>query len=161
MDNKRGQIFGMSFRTIFSIILIIVFLAVAFIAIRYFLNIGDCTRVGFFYRDLQEEVDNIYFGGQVVDKEFKINLPSGIRRVCFANLSEPITNFVDYADMDAGNLNHNIFLVPFQKACDLGSNKIKHINMTEITLKDNPWCVDVTRNLRLKKEFYDKYVRIE
>ena len=159
--NKKGQIFGMSFTTIFSILLIIAFIIIAFIAIRYFLGIGECSEVGLFYRDLQEEVDDIYFGGQVVDKGFEIKLPSGIGKVCFANLSEKITNQEDYSAMDAGNKNHNVFLVLFQKACNLGSNKINHINMTEITKNSNPWCVDVSRELRLKKDFYDKYVRIE
>jgi hypothetical protein len=39
--------------------------------------------------------------------------------------------------------------------------KIEHINITKITETRNPYCVDVSRDLILKKGFYDKFIMVE
>ena len=73
-QNTMSLPFGM----IFSIILIVVFIVVAFIAIKHFLDIGDCAKVGQFYGELQKKVDDAW-RSQESSFEISISLPSGLR----------------------------------------------------------------------------------
>ena len=82
---------SMPFGIIFSIFLIVVFVVIAFIAVGYFLDIGRSSGVGMFYREFQDAVDEA-MGGQFSEAVFAIDLPDGVKQVCIANLSEPITN---------------------------------------------------------------------
>jgi len=160
---KKGQILGMSFGVIFAIFMILVFIALAFIVIGHFLDIGECGEVGNFYEDLQKEVENV-MQQQYHESEFKINLPSGIERVCFADLSAQITGFdEDYEEIEIYEFkNANIFLIPPEKSCEgLENNLIKHIDIEKIIKDRNPYCIDVERQLKIKKGFSDKAVTIE
>jgi len=149
------------FNFIFAGFLIVVFIVVAFIAARAFLSTGQCYRVGIFYDDLQGKVDEAWHS-QKSDFEFEVNLPSGIERICFANLSADITGLSsDYnAIRDYYLEDANLFLIPVEKACDMGWKKIEHINLSKIILNRNPYCVDVGNKLVIKKDFYDGAVRI-
>jgi hypothetical protein len=162
MKNKKGQqAVGMSFGMIFAIFLIVVFVVFAFIAIRFFLDMGDKTGVGEFYIDLQDSVDRS-IQGQSSDKSFDVNLPSNIEKICFGNLSAPITNDPDYQIIkyyDDGS--SNVFLVPPEKAQNLESKKIKSIDIANITSEDNPYCISVKDGLRIKKEYSSRLVIIE
>ena len=161
--NKKGQqVMGMPFSMIFAIFLIIVFIVIAFIAVKSFLDIGRTSGVGMFYDELQDAVSDA-MGGQSSEASFKIDLPSNIKRVCFANLSATITNsgpeydsIKNYDVYDA-----NVFLVPPEYAQNMQWKLIKYINITKITLNKNPYCVDVDNGLKIKKGFYDKLVWVE
>lgn len=161
--NKRGQqSVGMSFGMIFAIFLIIVFVAIAFIAIKSFLDLGGSAEVGLFYDDLQGAVDNA-LRSQESDRSFSISLPSGIEKICFANLSASITNpgpdydeIRDYVVYDA-----NTFLIPPEKAQGMQWKNIDRLNITNITGEFNPYCVEVDVGLKIKKDFYDRLIRIE
>ena len=89
------QTMGIPFGLIFAIFLIVVFIVIAFIAVRHFLDIGSCSETGLFYDSLQKKV-NEALSSQLSDFKFDINLPSGIQKVCFGNLSADITNTEDY-----------------------------------------------------------------
>ena len=90
-------------------------------------------------------------------------MPLGITHVCFANLKGDITgeglfysqikNFEFY---DA-----NTFLIPPEKASGYEWDLIEHLKLEEITRNSNPYCVSVSKDLRIKKDFYDKEVIIE
>jgi len=80
---KRGQL-QLSFGMIFSIILIIVFIAFAFYAIMKFLDIKDTALIGKFQNKLQKDVDKIWKGQQGSQKVEYI-LPNKIEAVCFVN----------------------------------------------------------------------------
>ena len=56
---KKAQI-KLSFGMIFSIILIIVFLAFAFYAIKVFLGIQNTAQIGKFISDLKSDVDRVW-----------------------------------------------------------------------------------------------------
>lgn len=161
--NKRGQqLMGMPFSMIFAILLIIVFVVIAFIAMGYFLDIGRSSGVGIFYRELQGAVDEA-FSSQSSEMNFDIDLPSKIKYVCFANLSARITN--RGADYDAIKnydvYDANVFLVPPEYAQDMQWKFIEYINITKTTLNKNPYCVDVKDGLKINKGFYDKLVWVE
>ncbi len=160
---KRSQhILGLPFSVLFSIFLIVVFIVVAFIAMGYFLDWRDCVGVGQFYEELQNKVDGAW-ASQSSDFEYEIDLPGGVDRVCFANLSASITGDVeDYEQIrDYYVYEANLFLLPAQEACNMPHKLIKHINISVIIENSNPYCVDVSENLRIKKDFYDGLVRVE
>ncbi len=163
VKNKKGQqTMGMPFGMIFAIFLIVVFVVIAFMAVRSFLDLGESASVGVFYQDLQKAVDNA-IQGQESSSNFVINLPKDIKEVCFANLSAKITN--PGADYDAIRnydvYNANTFLVPPEKAQNMQWKNIERINVTKISAVKNPYCVKVGDGLKIKKGFYDRLVLIE
>jgi len=153
---------GLPFGVIFAILLIVVFIAIAFIAIGGFLDIGKSASVGLFYEELQKNVDNAW-NGQSGEFDFEINLPKGVEEVCFANLSNTITNNNEkYRELRNYDLYEaNIFLIPAGEAQGMEWKLINHIDIDKITATKNPYCVPVDRDLRIKKGFYDKLVIIE
>lgn len=163
---KRSQhTIGLPFGIIFAIFLIIVFIVIAFIAVNHFLDIGECAEVGGFYDELQGEVNEAWIS-QSSDKSFEIDLPSGITRICFANLSAPVRGNGgvggDYDEIKNYELYEaNLFLIPLGKACNMAYKNIKHLDIEKMTRDKNPYCVDVSRDLRIKKDVYDKLVFVE
>ena len=163
MENKKAQqVMGMPFGMIFAILLIIVFVVIAFIAVGYFLDIGKSSGVGMFYRELQNAVNDAY-SGQSSEMNFDIDLPSNIKFVCFANLSKEITNRgVEYdAIKNYDVYNANVFLVPPEYAQNMQWKFIKYLDITKTTLVKNPYCVNIEDGLKINKGFYDKLVWIE
>jgi hypothetical protein len=160
---KRGQqMMGMPFGMIFSIILIVVFVVIAFIAVGSFLDIGKSAGVGLFYTELQDAVDNSW-RGQSSETTFKINLPSEIKTICFSNLSSKINGEQEYYDQikNYDVYEANTFLIPPENAQQMQWKLIKHLDIEKITVEENPYCVSTSQNLKLKKGFYDKLVSIE
>lgn len=78
---KKGFL-EISFGMIFSIILIIVFLAFAFFGIKKLLDVQETATIAKFKSDLQNDVDKMWTGPLgSVDKTYK--LPRKIDGVCF------------------------------------------------------------------------------
>ncbi len=154
---------GLPFGLIFSIFLIVIFIAVAFMAGKSFLDISTCSKVGLFYEDFEREVDLVWKGGKV-EKEIEIGLPSGIKKICFGNLSEGISITNDGEEYE--NLYHlgyykaNIFLYPQQKACDMPYKYFKHLDIANITSEQNPYCIEANAPIKISKGIYDKLVKI-
>lgn len=162
MKKRAQQSTEMPFGIIFAVFLIVIFVIIAFNATKSFLDVGKCSSVGMFYEELQTEVDKVW-SSQSSEQNFSMKLPSGITKICFANLSNTITNKgEDYNSISIYDFQDaNVFLLPAGKTCDMQYKKINHINITTTTSKKNPLCIDVTRPLKLKKGFYDKSVTIE
>ena len=161
--NKRGQqVMGMPFSMMFAIFLIVIFIIVAFMGIRFFLDFGRSADVGLFYEELQKAVDDAW-AGQTSSDSFDINLPDAIQRVCFANLSEEITaNLEEYDYIEIYEFRiGNTFLVPPGDAEGMQYKQIEHIDIARIIEDENPYCVDAGDRLMIKKDFYDKLVWIE
>jgi hypothetical protein len=85
--NKERGVAGqtqLSFSMIFSVILIIVFIAFAVYGITKFLCVNKVAQVESFKRDFQINIDNMWKstqGSQAVD----YSIPKQIKQVCFAN----------------------------------------------------------------------------
>ena len=150
--NKRGQI-DISFGMIFSIILIIAVVGVAFYVINNFIELKKCTEIGLFYDDLNKYIDKAW--QSTIHKDtFKSTLPSGIDLVCFGDLNQaPVENYKEEYDSLSrtfiNNKEKNVFLYPVQKACDasLSSLKLEHIK------SDNFFCIPVIDSkIELKTE---------
>ena len=164
IKNKSGQhTVGLPFSVIFSIFLIVVFIVVAFIAVKHFLDIGECAGVGQFYDNFQGKVDEAWVSQQFSESEYKIDTASGIKKVCFANLSAQISDeespeYLEIKDFEFYEV--NTFVIPSQKSEGLPYKNIKNIDINRITETRNPYCVDVSRGLRIQKGIYDKFVLI-
>jgi len=147
MVNKKAEgPIGMSFSMIFSIILIIFFLIVAFIAIKSFLSTKDCAQVGIFINDFQTEVDNAW-ASQKNRYEFSTVLPTDVEYICFGDFSKPLTGPHKDIGEDLSvyeGTNDNMFFYPRTSACEMSTKKILHINLVEMISTENPYCIAVT-----------------
>jgi hypothetical protein len=168
---KKGQsIFGMSFGTIFSIIVIIAIVVVAFIAIRHFLSLNRCSQVGFFYDDFEDKVQSVWTSGGAEDS-FTGSLPSSgilnseISEVCFGDLTkrgdgdeayEEIGNeLAEYYRRD--DLGSNVYIYPPEDVCIPHKNvRCRNDKSNCITTDPEFFCVqvdsgEVTVDLSLRK----------
>lgn len=160
---KRGQqMMGMSFGMIFALFLIIIFIAAAFVGIQFFLDFGRASGVGLFYQDLQDSIDDAWMS-QSSSARFDMDLPSGVKSVCFANLSATITNRGDEYEYikDFYVYEANVFLIPPGAGEGMEWRMLKHLDIEKITETKNPYCVGVVDGLTIKKDFYDKLVWVE
>ncbi len=85
-SDKKAQM-KLSFGMIFSIILIIIFVALAFYVIYKFVGIQKNAEIGIFVDNLQGEVDKMWKSSKG-SKELEHALPSKITDVCFTDTSE-------------------------------------------------------------------------
>jgi type II secretory pathway pseudopilin PulG len=115
---KRGQM-QISFGVIFSIIIIIFTIAIAFYVISYFLKLQRCTNLELFYKDLETKVDKAWYGTESRET-YKAAIPSGVDYICFGNLSQPpessYTNQYDILKTYR-NFPANVFVYPIQGSC--------------------------------------------
>ena len=121
-NSKRGQV-KLSFGMIFSIILIIIFLAFAFYAIKIFLGIQDSTQTKKFINDLKSDIDRVWKSTES-SEEKEYSLPKKIDAVCFT-------------DDDYENLY-------FQADKYFEGGQIEHIDILEITSSEDPYCIENT-----------------
>jgi hypothetical protein len=161
LTNKKADI-NLSFGVIFSIILIAVFVFAAIYAINFFLNYSKCAQVGRFYNDLQGQVDLAFSSSSTENKPFEISLPGNVRKVCFANLSAPITNpGEEYEEISYYYLDDfNVFIIPGESGCNIPYKKINNINLSRIIEHENPFCFSPDDTLLLTKKIYDRTVLI-
>ena len=135
MDKKKGQL-NISFGMIFSIILIVVFLAFAFYAIQKFLSFQHDATIAKFYEGLKNDVGKVWASTQA-SKEGEYNLPTSVVKVCFKN-----------------NPTKNIYL--YEKI-PLPDEYVDHLNIA------SPFCVPVANGkvkLILEKSFGQAYVNV-
>ena len=155
---KRGQI-DISFGMIFSIIIIILLIATAFYAIRYFVNLERCRSIGSFYNDLQEEVKKAY-ESPLYSGTFSGKLPNGIDYVCYGNLSSSNGYKEQYDFLRRyKNTGKNLFLYPVNKACDnsLASYQLLHAYDSSF------FCIPVSDGkigIKLNKDSEDIFVHL-
>jgi len=145
---KKAQgVFGMSFGVIFSILLIVFFIIIAFIVIRSFLNSRDCVKMGLFIEGLEKDVNSAWNSDKFTD-EIEYALPSNLDYVCFANLSKPFKGGELERNIynDIGVYQHagaNLFFYPRESSCDIPYYNLKHIYTNKITGLRNPYCLEI------------------
>lgn len=153
----------LSFGMIFSIILIIVFLAFAFYVISLLIGGQDKTLVLNFKGDLQNDVDKIWRGSGSLTNPDGYNLPKKIQLVCFIDFSKNSKgkNSEIYANLKKVYSGfENLIFYPVGSAQGLDSAEIKHINLGEITIKENPYCIDNNGkvHLTIKRDYGEEGV---
>lgn len=156
---KRGQ-FNISFGMIFSIIIIIVIIGVAFYVIMSFLQTSKCAEIGLFYDDLREHIDKAWQATKYRDS-FTGTLSSGVEMVCFGDSSQTPREYRKEFDelVREGRRGHNVFISPKKEACDVSlvSMKLEHAKT------DQFFCVDVNDNklsIKIEKNVFDSLVTI-
>lgn len=94
MNEKRGQV-KLSFGMIFSIILIIAFLAFAFFAIQKFMDYQKSIQEKQFFSNLKQDVNQVWQSTQGSNR-FNLTVPSDVTQVCFTQ--DPTENVYFYTD---------------------------------------------------------------
>ena len=164
MNSKSGQL-KLSFGMIFSIILIIIFIAFAFYAIQKFLGVQNSVEVGKFGNDFQNDVDSIWKGTQG-SKQEEYLIPDKIEYVCLADLTKSrLGSFSSfYSEFEKAYYGtENLFFYPVGAAEGLDSKKIQHIDIGKTTVSENPFCVKTVNgkvSLVIKKDFGEALVTI-
>lgn len=137
---KKGAV-ELSFGMIFSIILIIIFIAFAFFAIKNFLNLQNKMRITQFEQNFQSDIDKMWkseYGSQTVS----YILPSSVQKVCLEN-----------------NGYENMIFMP----SDFDGININNIDIAKITAEKNPFCIDSKSgkiSFTLSKEYGEQLVTI-
>jgi len=162
-DQMRGQV-KLSFGMIFSVILIIVFLAFAFYAIKTFLGFQDSATKGKFVNDLQSDIDRVWKSTESSQEE-TYSLPSKIKSICFVDFSGSVKgeNAYLYNELEMSYFgNENMVFYPLGSS-GTDSTRIKNIDLGEITKDENPFCIENVRGkvkLTLVKEIDETFVTI-
>jgi hypothetical protein len=164
MKGGRGQI-NMSFGMIFSIILIVVFIAFAFYAIGKFLDIQKSAKTGLFIQSLESDIDKMWKSTEG-SQTMEYSLPGSIDYVCFADFSsqkkgqwQDFYNSLRTVHFE----DENMFFYPVGSAGGIDSKKIDNINLDEMTKNENPYCIknsDGKVSLTVKKGFDEALVTI-
>lgn len=147
-----------SFGMIFSIILIVFFIAFAFYAIGKFLDIQHSVQTAKFLDDFQKDVDKLWQGSQG-NQEVSYSLPAKIKAVCFTDYSvNPRGENIDlYEEMKMAFYDsENLFFYPSISGAGLDANTIEHIDIAETTKDNNPLCIqteDGRVKMSIKKDF--------
>ena len=165
-SGKRGQM-KMSFGMIFSLILIIVFLAFAFYIIAQFLDMQRCAQSGKFIDELQKDVNNIWKSPEanVNPDKPQYHLPDKVEEICFIDYSKDSSgrgpDREKYAEMQISRVTEkNLFFYPIDSGECFDAVEIKHINISKITEQKNPYCIKNREGIKIpmKKNFEDNLV---
>ena len=139
---KRGQM-KLSFGMIFSIFLIIVFIAFAFYAISKIVNLQKGIQVEQFVDNLQQDVKKVWLSSKSSQEE-TYSLPDNIDSICFRK--DEFNNLI------------------FRSSEFVDSRNIKYLDILKITAGgEDPYCInniDGKIKLSLKKDFGETLVTI-
>jgi hypothetical protein len=150
---------------IFSIIVIIAIVAVGIYVTNFFLSVNKCSEIGFFYEDLEGEVDKAW-KSTIYRGDFSLDSLQGIEYFCFGSLqktgidekSEEIRQEID--ELVYVSNKTNIFLHPLEKACDgdAAYNVLEHVDI------EGFFCIETDieeLKVRLEKEAEDALVKVK
>src|SRR3989338_188253 len=127
---RRGQL-QLSFGMIFSIIIIIVTVAVVFYVIKEFLVTSKCTELRAFHDNFQNEIDTVWRSA-AAQMTYAYKLPSSVKSVCFGDPKSWNTEihrlesetFASYQDTT-----QNFFIYPVQCGRAVSVREISHVSM--------------------------------
>ncbi len=136
---KRG--FEMSFNFILSIIIIVFILATAGYAIKHFLDLQRCSQLGYFYKDLQGEIDKSW-NSEIAQATFSGAVSSGITSVCIGNVSLG-SGTKEYAALRKyQRQDYLLFFYPPEKACERSGYALNHL---DASTRNRFSCYPVTK----------------
>lgn len=157
----------LSFGMIFSIILIIFFVAFAFFAINKFVGIQKSIEVGQFSDELESVVNKMWQGSQG-SQALELRLPKKIQLVCFGDYrieaeargqNEDLFDDLTIAFYE----NENLIFYPIGSGEGLDAINVEHLDIEKMTERDNPLCFkneDGKVKMVVKKEFEEALVTI-
>jgi len=128
-------------------------IGVAIYVITFFLGLSKCSEVGFFYNNLEEEINKAWKSSSYRDV-FSSSLPGNIEYVCFGLLDAEAENFkseeiqqeIDFSIYSSETA--NVYMYPPSKACDgdLASKRLEHIDIQGF------WCVENKEKIEVRFE---------
>jgi hypothetical protein len=142
--NKKAQL-HLSFGVIFSIVLIIIFLAFGFYAITKFIELQRSIQIESFLRNLQDDIDAMWKSNQGSQNK-TYTLPAKINAICFTDDEDELWNLI------------------FESEQIIPGRNIANIALDDILAEENPYCIpnlDGKIRLRLFKDFGETSVKIE
>ncbi len=156
MVNKRGQDRGvslcdfstrkgameLSFGMIFSIALIIAFLAFGFYAILKFIDLQHSIQIENFLKDFQDDINNMWKSAQG-SQALTYSLPTKISSICFE-------------DDEFENLR-------FTSKEIIKGKEIKNIDIKKIIQEEDPFCIQNVKgkiSLTISKDYGETLVTI-
>ena len=155
---KRGQI-KLSFSVIFSIFLIVIFIAFAIKVIWGFVAVGECVAVADFYDDFQSSIDKARTS-QETNQPYNLKLGSTVDKICFADLNSSQRG--PHKMPDSYSPGDNFFIIFNEEGCaQLDKNKIEGIDLELLTETNNPNCFENSNQVTIKKSLYSRLVTIE
>jgi hypothetical protein len=140
--NNKGQL-DISFGMVFSIILIIIFLAFGVYAIIKFLDFQQTIQIDTFLNNFQNDVNTMWKssqGSQIVT----YTLPTKIKSVCFST------------ERESENLK-------FISAQIISGKNINNIDIANITKDENPFCIENVKgkvSMTIVKNFGETLVSV-
>lgn len=141
---KTGQM-QIGFGVIFSVILIIIFIAFAIYGITKFMDVNRVAQLASFKTDLQEDVDKIWRSSSS-SQPVSYTLPRKIKQVCFVD-----------------NDNENMYFMPD----DFEGVVINHVDLPKTvassTSRPKKLCIDSVSgevSMILKKSYNEQLVTI-
>ena len=140
--DKRGQM-KLSFGMIFSIFLIIIFIAFAVYAITKFINLQKTIQIESFVKNLQTDVDRAWGPAGKTFSNETYSLPNKVEAVCFTN-----------------NEFNNLM---FRSSELIDRKNIIHIDISKITTSEDPYCISNINGkvkLIISKDFREDLVTI-
>lgn len=168
VKSKRGQggVFGLSFGMIVSIILIVFFIVAAFMGIKAFLSYQQCATLGMFTDDVQGRIDEAWYA-ESASYNFSSGVPSGVKSVCFMNLTLPVKNanndekkIYDIIQKSAiPDYGYNFYIYAPNKDYCLKWKKIKHVDLSN----KNPICFPAISGkvkMQITRDFSSPLVKI-
>jgi len=158
----------LSFGMIFSIILIIIFIAFAIYTINIFLGIQKSATTGKFFNDVQRDVDKVWKSAESLE-DFEYILPGGIESVCFVDFSSDRIGIAEnlYDDLERISFREgNFVLYPtgeIELGSDFGSAEIENLDLEKTTEEENPLCFKGSSGkvkITLTKDFSESLVTV-
>jgi len=149
MFEKKGEM-KIGFGMIFSIFLIIAFIAFAIYGVSKFLCVNKMAQIESFRNDFQNDINRAYKSSHI-SQSVSYTLPKKIKQVCF---------------IDDGY--SNVYFVPKDIGCQIeGEMMIKNIDITK-TISDSrtrpkKLCIDTASGkitMTIKKSHNEAYVTI-
>mgnify|MGYP001430239610 CR=1 FL=1 len=142
--NKKAQM-QIGFGMIFSVILIVVFIAFAIYGIATFIRIQKMAQVAGFQQDLQNDIDSAWRSTSV-SQAYSYNIPKNIQQVCFKR-----------------DENENMYFVPDDYDGALLKNLDVIKTVTSQGSSNGRLCIDVNSgklDLMIKKSYNENLVTI-
>jgi hypothetical protein len=130
-----------------------------------FLGFQNSIKIRQFQTNLQTAVNNIWKSPQGTN-DFTYNLPNKIERICIFDVLSNAKGKYDelYPEFELISQNEkNIFFYPIGSSEGIDGFLLEHINLKNITLKENPFCIensDGKIQIKLKMNYGENLVQI-
>lgn len=157
---KRGQL-DQPFVIIFALVVGAVILILGYYSVTNLMKTAGSVETAKFYSDLKRNVNIYYDFAPGSNALVKLNVPDGIRGVCFVELDDVDENNIKFEDVsklvkafkNAGD--YNVFF-----SVDKDAEKPNPLRIDRLKPKENPLCKDTFGGLEIILTNKGRYVEV-